>query len=289
MIRNSVNLISTRFIGRTASQFNRIASRCMSSGANNGLVSVDLNEKTGISVVTLNRPPVNSLNLELLKDIASTLDDLESSRSRGMILTSSSKTVFSAGLDITEMHNPEPERLKAFWTAVQDVWLKLYGSSFPTAAAINGHSPAGGCLLSICCEYRVMVNNYTIGLNETRLGISAPFFFQSAFRNVLSKRDAEKALTLGTMFTTEEALKVGLVDETAVDKADSIAKCENFLVQFKNVSPLARSFTKQSLRKKDLEELENNREQDLQMFLFAINQPVVQKGLNAYIQSLKKK
>lgn len=53
-----------------------------------------------------------------------------------------------------------------------------------------------------------MVRNYTIGLNETRLGIAAPFFFQSAFRNVLSKRDAEKALTLGTMFTTEEALKV---------------------------------------------------------------------------------
>lgn len=83
----------------------------MSSGAKNGLVSVDLNEKTGISgkwlpnsdtvewfclieyilVVTLNRPPVNSLNLELLKDIASTLDDLESSRSRGMILTSVNK------------------------------------------------------------------------------------------------------------------------------------------------------------------------------------------------------
>lgn len=38
---------------------------------------------------------------------------------------------------LVEMHNPEPERLKAFWTAVQDVWLKLYGSSFPTAAAIN--------------------------------------------------------------------------------------------------------------------------------------------------------
>lgn len=35
------------------------------------------------------------------------------------------------------MYNPQPERMKAFWTAVQDVWLKLYGSSFPTAAAIN--------------------------------------------------------------------------------------------------------------------------------------------------------
>lgn len=53
-----------------------------------------------------------------------------------------------------------------------------------------------------------MVQDYTIGLNETRLGISAPFFFQSAFRNVLSKREAEKALTLGTMFSSQDALKV---------------------------------------------------------------------------------
>ncbi|KAG4066464.1 hypothetical protein HA402_007100 [Bradysia odoriphaga] len=110
MIRNSINLISKRFIGKTPSQIGR----CLSSGANNGLVNVDLNEKTGIAVVTLNRPPVNSLNLELLKDISSTLDELESNKSRGMILTSASKTVFSAGLDITEMHNPQPDRVKSF-------------------------------------------------------------------------------------------------------------------------------------------------------------------------------
>lgn len=52
---------------------------------------------------------------------------------------------------------------------------------------------------------------------------------------------------------------------------------------------MARSFTKRSLRKKGLEDLENNREQDLQLFCYVINQPVVQKGLGAYIQSLKKK
>lgn len=52
---------------------------------------------------------------------------------------------------------------------------------------------------------------------------------------------------------------------------------------------MARSYTKRSLRKKDLEELENNREQDLQLFIFATSQPAVQKGLGAYMQSLKKK
>jgi len=289
MIRNSIRQISKRIIDSTTRQSNQI--RCLSydSPGATSLVNVNIDDKTGIAVVTLNRPPVNSLNLELLTDISTTLDDLESNKSKGLILTSSSKTVFSAGLDIQEMYNPEPDRCKAFWTALQDVWLKLYGSTYPTAAAINGHSPAGGCLLAICCEYRVMVQDYTIGLNETRLGISAPFFFQSAFRNVLPTREAEKALTLGTMFSSQDALKVGLVDEIAVDKADSIEKCENFLIQFKKVSSMARAFTKQSLRKKDLEELENNREQDLQLFLFAINQPIVQKGLGAYIQSLKKK
>lgn len=61
--------------------------RCLSSGATN-LVNVDVNDKTGIAVVTLNRPPVNSLNLELLTDFSNTLDDLESNKSKGMILTS---------------------------------------------------------------------------------------------------------------------------------------------------------------------------------------------------------
>lgn len=49
----------------------------------------------------------------------------------------SSPTVFSAGLDILEMYKPELENGRHFWTQVQEVWLKLYGSSFPTAAAIN--------------------------------------------------------------------------------------------------------------------------------------------------------
>lgn len=53
----------------------------------------------------------------------------------------SSNTVFSAGLDILEMYKPVPENLKRFWTNLQDVWLKLYGSSFPTAAAINVSTP----------------------------------------------------------------------------------------------------------------------------------------------------
>lgn len=85
MIRNSINFVSKKCFKSLTVQSCPV--RCISSGATK-LVEVDVNDKTGIAIVTLNRPPVNSLNLELLTDIASTLDDLESNKSKGMILTS---------------------------------------------------------------------------------------------------------------------------------------------------------------------------------------------------------
>lgn len=267
----------------------RLAGSRFCSSASDKLVLTEVDDKTGYATVTLNRPPVNSLNLELLKAISETLDDLQNNKSRGMILTSSSKSVFSAGLDIMEMYKPKVERMKEFWSTLQDVWFKLYGSPFPTVAAINGHSPAGGCLLSLCCEYRVMCQNYTIGLNETKLGIVAPKWFMASMRNTISRRDAELALTLGTLFTTDEALKVGLIDEIATSKEDAIAKATAFLDKFKKISPQARSMTKQALRSKDIMELEDNRTQDIDLFCYAVTQPKVQKGLEMYLEALKAK
>lgn len=254
------------------------------------LVDTAVDDKTGIATVTLQRPPVNSLNLELIEQLTSALQTIEDNKSSGMILTSSSPTVFSAGLDILEMYKPNPDRLKKFWISLQDLWLKLYSTPVPTVAAINGHSPAGGCLLALCCEYRVMAGpKYTIGLNETQLGIVAPRWFQDSMKNVLPLRQAELALTTGKMFSTEDALKVGLIDAVAKDKADAVSQATNFLLQMKKIPRVARSLTKQVFRQDAINWLEKNRDLDLQIFLTSVNQPAVQKGLELYMESLKKK
>jgi len=232
---------------------------------------------------------VNSLNYEFLAEFSNVLTELDRNKSRGMILTSSSNKVFSAGLDILEMYKPDLERFKAFWSSLQDVWMKLYGSSFPTVAVINGHSPAGGCLLSMCCEYRVMLNKFSIGLNETQLGIVAPFWFIRTMQNVISKRDTELALTTGRLFKTDEALKVGLIDEIASDKADGLAKAEAFLNRFEMIPPLARAYTKYALRGSDIEELKKTREKDLQTTLGFVTEAKVQQGLEFYLAMLKNK
>ncbi|SPP85644.1 enoyl-CoA delta isomerase 1, mitochondrial-like [Drosophila guanche] len=263
------------------------ASRLMSTATK--LTTVEVNDKTGIATLTMCRPPVNGLNLELLKDLKTSIDEIESNKSRGLILTSSNATIFSAGLDILEMYKPEKERIRAFWTQLQEVWLALYGSSVPTAAAINGHSPAGGCLLATSCEYRVMLPKFTIGLNETQLGIVAPKWFMASFLSVLPQRQAERALNQGRMFTTEEALQIGLIDETANSKEEAVEKCAAFIGTFAKVNPLARALTKQQFRSADLQQLENERQDDLEKFLFFVNQPAVQKGLGIYLEGLKKK
>lgn len=87
----------------------------------------------------------------------------------------------------------------------------MYINILDDKSILQGHSPAGGCLLSTSCEYRAMVNgNYTIGLNETALGMVAPTWFMDSFKNTISDREAEIALTTAKLFTVDEALKVGL-------------------------------------------------------------------------------
>ncbi|KAF5305273.1 hypothetical protein FQA39_LY09238 [Lamprigera yunnana] len=252
-------------------------------------LQVSINDDTGVAMVTMNRPPVNSLNVEFMTEFTNILTELDKNKSRGMILTSFSNKVFSAGLDITELYKPEDKRFRQFWTSLQTLWMTLYGSSFPTAAVINGHSPAGGCLLSMCCEYRVMVKNFTIGLNETQLGIAAPIWFIKTMLNTISVRNTELALTTGKLFTTDEALAINLIDEVAADKEDGLKKASAFFERFQMIPPMARTYTKETLRGSDIEDLKKNQESDLQTTLSLILQPKVQQGLEFYLAYLKNK
>uniref|UniRef100_H3B2N4 Enoyl-CoA delta isomerase 1, mitochondrial n=1 Tax=Latimeria chalumnae TaxID=7897 RepID=H3B2N4_LATCH len=145
----------------------------------NKKILVEMDKSTGVALMKMANPPVNLLNLETLTEFAISMEKLELDKDcKGLILTSSLSKVFTAGLDIMEMCGKSPEHVTEFWRAVQEMWLKLYGSNLVTIAAINGFSPGAGCLMALACDYRIMADNvkYSIGLNETQLGIVAPFW-----------------------------------------------------------------------------------------------------------------
>ncbi|CAH0729934.1 unnamed protein product, partial [Brenthis ino] len=277
------------FLRQVLNNTRRLAPNLRAMSSQGPLVDLTV-DNDGVSIMTLQRAPVNSLNLELLKEMNQKLDEVGKNKSKGLIITSSSPSVFSAGLDIMEMYKPDLKRAEEFWRSLQDMFVKLFGSNFVTAAAINGHAPAGGCLISISTEYRVMVGGkFAIGLNETALGIVAPNWFMDAYCHTIPVRQAELALTTAKMFTVDEALKVGLIDEVASDKADAITKCKGFIKKFDKIPPLARSITKQKIRETTLKNFMERKEKDLQEFLGFVKTPQVQQSLEIYIQSLKKK
>ncbi|XP_068193955.1 enoyl-CoA delta isomerase 1, mitochondrial isoform X2 [Antennarius striatus] len=254
-------------------------------------IKLDFDQSTGVSVMHLQSPPVNSLSLDFLTEICITLEKLEMDKScRGLIITSKQPKVFSAGLDIMEMYRKSPEHYAEFWKSVQEMWLKLYSCSMVTIAAINGSSPAGGCLMSIACDYRIMADNprYSIGLNETLLGIVAPFWFKDTMVNTIGHRQTEMALELGNLYSSSEALKIGLVDQLVPEDQILTAATET-MAKWLAIPDHARQFTKSMMRQPTLDKLLANRKDDIQHFVNFISKDSIQKSLGMYLEMLKKR
>lgn len=214
---------------------------------------------------------------------------------QALVLQSSSPTIFSAGLDLMEMHNPEPERLKAFWRSFQNLYFALYGSRLACIAAIEGHAPAAGCMLALSCDYRIMAatntetnTKPTIGLNESKLGIAAPPWLAQQMIDTVGRRQAELALSQGTLYSAEEALGIHLVDEVvAKDQVRVRALAE--AAQWVAIPAQARVASKQLVRKQRLDTLRDSIELDVNNFAGFITDAKVQRGLAAYLEMLTKK
>jgi len=253
-----------------------------------GNVSVVTDEK-GIATVSMDKAPVNSLNTELIQELTSVISSTASS-AKGLVLTSSLPTVFCAGLEITEMYQPEQAKLEVFWGSLQDLWIELYSCKIPTAAAVTGHSPAGGCLLAMCCDYRAMVGpKFTIGLNETQLGIVAPFWFKDTMVNTIGQRQTELALMLGTLFTSQQALSIGMVDQVVESREECLAAAHKVTTQLSKIPSEARHVSKMLMRQPTLDKLTSSKQEDIQHFANFITQPIIQKPMGMYLEALKAK
>jgi len=252
------------------------------------------NTESQYSIIKMNRKPVNSFSLEYINEFIEALDQVEKRpESRGLVITSNLK-VFSAGLDLTEMYNPEQdpgrqERLTTFWTAFQELSLRLYSTPLVTVAAINGASPAGGCAISLNCDSRIMVDGkHTIGLNETQLGLMAPYWLGKAFQAVVGYRQAEMLLMTGRLLNPQEALKIGLID-AVVAPEELMAAVDAEMKQFLAIPEIGRVKTKQLMRRDYVADFIEKREEDLQGFTDAVNNPILQKTLGMYFKALQQK
>ena len=258
----------------------------------------DLNQN-GVLTLKMSRAPVNSLSLDMFEEINTWLlwygyDETV----KAIVLTSDIPMVFSAGLDITELHDPKVERFTEFWRNFQEIWMILNTFPKPVIAAINGNSPAGGCVLSICCDYRVMARApasapdrlYRIGLNETKLGIVAPPWVMSSYSYILGTRKAERMLQLGETPTADEALALGLVD-AVVSEEECIATAVKEAEKLLKIPSEARWMSKDMMRRELFRFMgtDEERQYDTEFFTKMIKTPEVVQSIGNYLSRLGSK
>ncbi|QWT20671.1 enoyl-CoA hydratase/isomerase family protein [Bacillus sp. NP157] len=168
-----------------------------------------------IHEIRMARPPVNALDTALVNALREAIQDAPVNGARGIVL-SGAQGMFSAGVDVPALLKLDRAGVETFWNDFFALCGAIAASPVPVVAAITGHSPAGGAVLSLFADYRVMAHGmYKIGLNEVQVGLSVPEPIQFAMRRLVGGYRAERLLVAGAMVDAEAAHALGLVDELA--------------------------------------------------------------------------
>jgi 3,2-trans-enoyl-CoA isomerase len=212
-------------------------------------------KKGEIAIVQLSRGKVNALNDDLVEQMHRALSEMEAEDSiRALILTGSGK-FFTFGFDIPEFMNHSKDEFSRYLINFTNLYGRIFVFAKPVIAALNGHTIAGGCMIASACDYRLMVRGKAkISLNEISFGSTVFAGNTSILKYCVSARNAQKILYSGKMYTAEEALGLGLVDEVTSED-DLLVKAEATAMEFAAKDPVAFRGIKQILRRPVLEEI----------------------------------
>lgn len=245
-------------------------------------------ERNDVLELRFSRPPVNALSPDFVQELLSAITQAPVDGARAIVL-SGQPGMFSAGLDV-------PELLKLDEAAMHEFWKHFFGlagaigcSPIPVAAAITGHSPAGGAVLAMFCDYRVMAEgDFRIGLNEVQVGLPLPPIIHSVMVRQMGVREAERLAVPGLLVEPREAQRIGFVDEV-VPVDGVVAHAHEWCEQLVRMPPLAMQRTRDLARADIVELFDRLDENDY----LAMNQAwfgaETQATMQALVARLKKK
>ncbi len=175
---------------------------------------IKVENRGSVLALHLNRGVTSPLNTELLVELRKALRTANQDDAiRALVLTSASDKFLSIGFDIPALFPLDRDGMRDFFRLFNEVGMELFEFPKPTVAAIRGHAVAGGCILALLCDRRIMADGRTlIGLNEVKLGVPVPCLADRITRDLVGTRHARVILEEGEFHAPEAALAFGLVD-----------------------------------------------------------------------------
>ncbi|HYK77858.1 MAG TPA: enoyl-CoA hydratase/isomerase family protein [Daejeonella sp.] len=251
--------------------------------------TIRVTTKDRIAVIGLDRGRSNAINAEMVAELHQMIRSIENDDNISGLILTGKEGFFSAGLDLIELYDYDEVKIKEFWKDFLNLTTALASFKKPLISAINGHSPAGGCVLAICSDYRIMAEGkYIIGLNEVPVGIIVPESIFHLYAFWLGQGQAYQFLLEGKLMGVEEALKVGLINEV-VNGASLLSAAEQKMKEFIQHNATTWQQSKMNMRRELLAKVAVDHQETLDIMLKQWWSPSTRSILKTIIQNLQKK
>lgn len=240
-----------------------------------------------ISHIYLDRGKSNALDQQMIEELRQTIIEARENPAIEGIILHGKADFFSAGLDLVALYEYNEDEVRRFWHTFLDFVRTLVSFDKPAVAAISGHSPAGGCVVAICCDYRIMAQgDYIIGLNEIPVGLIVPESIFQLYGFWLGQARAYRYLLEGKLLNPRDALEAGLVDEV-VDIKSIRTTAERQIGKYTQYEQNAWRQSKRHLRRSLIAQFEADQTDAIEALLKRWWSPATRTILKTIIDNLK--
>ncbi len=202
-----------------------------------------------LAIVTINRPPVNALNHEVMDALEKAFEELSKDEAVGaVILTGSGPKAFVAGADIKEFPNLTRENGEEMSRRGQEVLQKIADFPAPVIAAVNGFALGGGLEVALACDIRVIDENAKVGLPEVTLGIFPAYAGTQRLPRTIAPGKAKELIFTGAMIDAAEAHRIGLADHLT-PAGETMPKAREIAGNILKAGPVAVRMAKEAVNK----------------------------------------
>jgi methylglutaconyl-CoA hydratase len=172
----------------------------------------------GITLLTLDQPPVNALGRALVADLEAACAHLEAAKAeriaRAVVIAAAGRC-FSAGADLKERQTMTADDVKAWVPRLSALFTRIASLPMPVLAVVQGAAAGGGMELALACDIRIAEEQATLGLRETALAIIPGAGGTQRLARLIGPSRAKRWIFTARMHPAHEALADGAVDEVA--------------------------------------------------------------------------
>ena len=221
---------------------------------------INTETRDDVTILTLAKGGANAIDSELLKALRAAFKEAVDA-GKPIVLTDEGEKIFCAGLDLVSLAGADRVVVTTLVHELYFTLFELFNAPVPVVAALNGHAVAGGALVALTTDWRVMsAGKGRIGMSEAQIGVSIPASALELMRYRLRPPHLDRIAYAGELHPVDDALRMGLIDETV----EASALLETAVARARSFAPSLPAFTemKTNLRRDVKAAMEAARERD---------------------------